>query len=228
MENAVQIRGATAQDAQVFFALNLAFNGEGVASPQEAALALAHPGPERVLLAFVAGEPAGFLCGLLKRSACYSRPSAEVLRLLLSALRRGDGAVRLPRLPPPGRGPAAAGGFSGRLPPRGRGGRHGAHRGGQRPRPGLVSKDGLFPQRGGPLRAGAVNTAAKNPPGFPGDFQFIRLSLYSQPGAFHRRPAPVPPGPGERSGRPGAERAPRRSSRNRVKCGLLMSSGPSR
>ena len=81
MENAVQIRGATAQDAQVFFALNLAFNGEGVASPQEAALALAHPGPERVLLAFVAGEPAGFLCGLLKRSACYSRPSAEVTEL---------------------------------------------------------------------------------------------------------------------------------------------------
>lgn len=47
MENAVQIRGATAQDAQVFFALNLAFNGEGVASPQEAALALAPPGPSR-------------------------------------------------------------------------------------------------------------------------------------------------------------------------------------
>lgn len=96
MENAVQIRGATAQDAQVFFALNLAFNGEGVASPQEAALALAHPGPERVLLAFVAGEPAGFLCGLLKRSAW-----------LLSALRRGDGAVRLPRLPPPGQWPGS-------------------------------------------------------------------------------------------------------------------------
>ena len=192
MERAVTVRPALPEDGQVLFAMNRAFNGEGVASPQEAALALAHPGSERVLLAFVAGEPAGFLCGLLKRSACYSRPSAE-----------GDGAVRLPRLPPPGRGPAAAGSFPGRLPPRGRGGRHGAHREGQRPRPGPISKYGFRPQRGGPLRAGAVNTAAKNPPGFPGDFQFIRLSLYSQPGAFHRRPAPVPPGPGERSGRPG-------------------------
>ena len=94
MENAVQIRGATAQDAQVFFALNLAFNGEGVASPQEAALALAHPGPERVLLAFVAGEPAGFLCGLLKRSACYSRPSAEVTELYVCPGCRRQGAAR--------------------------------------------------------------------------------------------------------------------------------------
>ena len=94
MENAVQIRGATAQDAQVFFALNLAFNGEGVASPQEAALALAHPGPERVLLAFVAGEPAGFLCGLLKRSACYSRPSAEVTELYVCPGCRRQGVAR--------------------------------------------------------------------------------------------------------------------------------------
>lgn len=81
MERAVTVRPALPEDGQVLFALNLAFNGEGVASPQEAALALAHPGPERVLLAFVAGEPVGFLCGLLKRSACYSRPSAEVTEL---------------------------------------------------------------------------------------------------------------------------------------------------
>ncbi len=86
MENAVQIRGATAQDARVFFALNLAFNGEGVASPQEAALA--------VLLAFVAGEPAGFLCGLLKRSACYSRPSAEVTELYVCPGCRRQGVAR--------------------------------------------------------------------------------------------------------------------------------------
>lgn len=94
MENAVQIRGATAQDAQVFFALNLAFNGEGVASPQEAALVLAHPGSERVLLAFVDGEPAGFLCGLLKRSACYSRPSAEVTELYVCPAYRRQGVAR--------------------------------------------------------------------------------------------------------------------------------------
>lgn len=81
MERAVTVRPALPEDGQVLFAMNRAFNGEGVASPQEAALALAHPGPERVLLAFVAGEPAGFLCGLLKRSACYSRPSAEVTEL---------------------------------------------------------------------------------------------------------------------------------------------------
>ena len=94
MENAVYIRGATAQDAQAFFALNLAFNGEGVASPQEAALVLAHPGSERVLLAFVDGEPAGFLCGLLKRSACYSRPSAEVTELYVCPAYRRQGVAR--------------------------------------------------------------------------------------------------------------------------------------
>ena len=54
MERAVTVRPALPEDGQVLFAMNLAFNGEGVASPQEAALALAHPGPERVLLAFVA------------------------------------------------------------------------------------------------------------------------------------------------------------------------------
>ena len=94
MERAVTVRPALPEDGQVLFALNLAFNGEGVASPQEAALALAHPGPEQVLLAFVAGEPAGFLCGLLKRSACYSRPSAEVTELYVCPGCRRQGVAR--------------------------------------------------------------------------------------------------------------------------------------
>ena len=34
-----------------------------------------------MLLAFWEGEPAGFLCGLIKRSACYREPSAEVTEL---------------------------------------------------------------------------------------------------------------------------------------------------
>ena len=95
MERAVTVRSALPEDGQVLFAMNRAFNGEGVASPQEAALALAHPGPERVLLAFVAGEPAGFLCGLLKRSACYSRPSAEVTELYVCPGCRRQGVARL-------------------------------------------------------------------------------------------------------------------------------------
>ena len=94
MERAVTVRPALPEDGQVLFAMNRAFNGEGVASPQEAALALAHPGPERVLLAFVAGEPAGFLCGLLKRSACYSRPSAEVTELYVCPGCRRQGVAR--------------------------------------------------------------------------------------------------------------------------------------
>ena len=97
MERAVTVRPALPEDGQVLFAMNRAFNGEGVASPLEAALALAHPGP-RAGAAGLCGRGAG---GLPLRAA-------EALRLLLSALRRGDGAVRLPRLPPPGRGPAAA------------------------------------------------------------------------------------------------------------------------
>ena len=94
MERAVTVRPALPEDGQVLFAMNRAFNGEGVASPQEAALALAHPGSERVLLAFVAGEPAGFLCGLLKRSACYSRPSAEVTELYVCPGCRRQGVAR--------------------------------------------------------------------------------------------------------------------------------------
>ena len=85
MERAVTVRPALPEDGQVLFAMNRAFNGEGVASPQEAALALAHPGPERVLLAFVAGEPVGFLCGLLKRSACPGCRRQGVARQLLEA-----------------------------------------------------------------------------------------------------------------------------------------------
>ena len=159
MERAVTVRPALPEDGQVLFAMNRAFNGEGVASPQEAALALAHPGSERVLLAFVAGEPAGFLCGLLKRSACYSRPSAE-----------GDGAVRLPRLPPPGRGPAAAGSFPGRLPPRGRGGRHGAHREGQRPPPRPYIKVWVSPPAGRSTSSRGCEYGSKKSPGFSGGF----------------------------------------------------------
>ena len=94
MERAVTVRPALPEDGQVLFAMNRAFNGEGVASPQEAALALAHPGPEQVLLAFVAGEPAGFLCGLLKGSACYSRPSAEVTELYVCPGCRRQGVAR--------------------------------------------------------------------------------------------------------------------------------------
>ena len=47
-----------------------------------------------MLLAFVAGEPAGFLCGLLKRSACYSRPSAEVTELYVCPGCRRQGVAR--------------------------------------------------------------------------------------------------------------------------------------
>ncbi len=77
----ILVRPASPGDGPAFCRLNKAFNGEGVSTPEEAARALACPGPERVLLAFWEGEPAGFLCGLIKRSACYREPSAEVTEL---------------------------------------------------------------------------------------------------------------------------------------------------
>ena len=64
MERAVTVRPALPEDGQVLFAMNRAFNGEGVASPQEAALALAHPGPERVLLAFALAAQINTFFGL--------------------------------------------------------------------------------------------------------------------------------------------------------------------
>lgn len=158
MENAVQIRGATAQDAQVFFALNLAFNGEGVASPQEAALALAHPGPERVLLAFVAGEPAGFLCGLLKRSACYSRPSAEVTELYVCPGCRRQGVAgscwRLSWTPAATRAWRPSRCSPGRTTPP--------------PRP--CTKKWAFPPAGRPTSSRGCEYGSKKSPGFSGGF----------------------------------------------------------
>ena len=48
MERAVTVRPALPEDGQVLFAMNRAFNGEGVTSPQEAALALAQIGRAHV------------------------------------------------------------------------------------------------------------------------------------------------------------------------------------
>ncbi|MGI6255506.1 MAG: GNAT family N-acetyltransferase [Acutalibacter sp.] len=90
------IRPAQPQDAPVFTKLNREFNGEGeeVASAQEAARALAQGGPEQVLLAFVSGEPVGFLCGLVYRSACYWRSSAQVTELYVRPSHRRQGVAR--------------------------------------------------------------------------------------------------------------------------------------
>lgn len=88
------VRAAGPRDAGAFAWLNRQFNGEGVASEEEAAAALSQPGPERVLLAFVEEEPAGFLCGLLKRSACYGEPSAEVTELYVRPEHRRRGVAR--------------------------------------------------------------------------------------------------------------------------------------
>lgn len=88
------VRPAVPEDAAALFQLNREFNGEGVASPGEMAAALAEPGPERVLLAFAAGEHAGFLCGIVKRSACYRELSAEVTELFVRPDFRRRGAAR--------------------------------------------------------------------------------------------------------------------------------------
>lgn len=90
------IRPAQAHDAPAFAKLNREFNGAGdeVASAQDVARALAQPGPERVLLAFVSGEPVGFLCGVIYRSACYWRASAQVTELYVTPAHRRQGVAR--------------------------------------------------------------------------------------------------------------------------------------
>ncbi len=88
------IRPAQPQDAQALAKLNREFNGKDVASAQETAGALSQPGPEKVLLACVGGEPVGFLCGLVYRSACYWNASAQVTELYVTPARRRQGVAR--------------------------------------------------------------------------------------------------------------------------------------
>ena len=90
------IRLAQPQDAPAFAKLNREFNGGGeeVASAQEAAAVLTQSGPERVLLASLAGEPVGFLCGVVYRSACYWRATAQVTELYVTPSRRRQGVAR--------------------------------------------------------------------------------------------------------------------------------------
>ena len=92
----ILVRPASPGDGPAFCRLNKAFNGEGVSTPEEAARALACPGPERVLLAFWEGEP----------RRVFVR-AYQALRLLPGALRRGDRASTSAR-------PSAAGAWRGR------------------------------------------------------------------------------------------------------------------
>lgn len=88
------IRPAKPQDAPALAKLNREFNGEGVASAQETAGVLSQPGPEKVLLACVGGEPVGFLCGLVYRSACYWGACAQVTELYVASAHRRQGVAR--------------------------------------------------------------------------------------------------------------------------------------
>lgn len=88
------IRPAQPQDAQGLAKLNREFNGKNVASAQETAGALSQLGPEKVLLACVGGEPVGFLCGLVYRSACYWGACAQVTELYVTPAHRRQGVAR--------------------------------------------------------------------------------------------------------------------------------------
>lgn len=96
MEQEITIRLATDQDAQALLQLNDAFNGAGESNLERVQQCLKGNPQETVALAFVAGRPAGFLCGQLLRSMCYSVDYVELTELYVAEkFRRMGVATRL-------------------------------------------------------------------------------------------------------------------------------------
>lgn len=88
----LEIRQATPEDAATFIRLNAAFNDVTLTHAQ--ALANLQVGLDRVLLAWVDGNAAGFACVLIIRRVCYVEPYAEVTELYVDPTYRRQGVAQ--------------------------------------------------------------------------------------------------------------------------------------
>ncbi|UHA75759.1 GNAT family N-acetyltransferase [Paenibacillus sp. 481] len=91
----MQLRWATATDAQALVKLNDEFNGVGI-TEEEVADNLSYSN-ELVALAFINELPVGFVCAQYYKSICYSSPYAEITELYIrdGARRRGVATLLL-------------------------------------------------------------------------------------------------------------------------------------
>ncbi|WP_164998144.1 GNAT family N-acetyltransferase [Neobittarella massiliensis] len=81
----ITVRAAQRRDAAELAALNRAFNGAtGTCGADEMAALLEEPA-EQVLVAVVDGAVAGFICGHVWRSICYSDIQGEIKELYIGS-----------------------------------------------------------------------------------------------------------------------------------------------
>ena len=86
----IQIRKANLSDAPALYRLNSAFNGS--CTTEELIIdSLQNNKHEIVLIAFVNGAPAGFLCGEICRSMCYKTPHGSISELFVENEYRRQG-----------------------------------------------------------------------------------------------------------------------------------------
>lgn len=88
----IEVRPATLDDATEFIRLNAAFN-EVTLSMEQAEKNL-REAKDRVLLAMVDGQVAGFACVLIIQLACYDEPSVEVTELYVEPSFRRQGVAK--------------------------------------------------------------------------------------------------------------------------------------
>ena len=88
------IRLAVPGDAAGLYALNLRFNGPGVAEEDAIAASLSHNRQELVVVSDRQGELNGFMCIQIKRSLCYTAPTAEITEVFVDEPYRRRGLAR--------------------------------------------------------------------------------------------------------------------------------------
>lgn len=87
----MKIHRITPEDIPAFFKLNEAFNGPSMHTVQEMRNSLKTNRNEIVLIAYSEHAAVGFICGQIKYSVCYERPSAEITELFVAETYRRQG-----------------------------------------------------------------------------------------------------------------------------------------
>lgn len=88
------VRRALPEDARAIRDMNEEFNGIGDVTPESIAKRLCDGGEEIVLVALEGDKYAGFACGHIFSSVCYTEPCAEVTEMYVREAFRRRGAAK--------------------------------------------------------------------------------------------------------------------------------------